>query len=348
MKHYKTIFILVCVGLLIIAIWIKQNSYDLNAKESNISSPSTAPIEQLNYISRTYNDSKREIMIEANVELNNINSAENIVMSMSKANLEKMLNDLLFSKGFEDNMSNEMGYCEWIYVEDDRLVLSFSADDIGNVRYYDSTRNINGISKEDKEHMFEEGFFTKEVATGMNCTSQEAAELVSNFFEKYSCLDFKAWNIVAVENELGVEFPGCYRMHMQGLYKGIPILLTNETSKKNIGAYAYISSEGIFSFQGTIPVEIKSSHSLESVISPEEILNKMEATSMIIFPEGKSTVDKISFEYLCSESTSGDSCTLQPVWVFYCNTQNPNSGNSIVQKMTFFADSGIFAGVYYF
>lgn len=348
MKHYKTIIMIVCVGLLIIAISHKQNSYDLDARESNISSPSTAPIEQLNYIYRMYDDSKREILVDANVELNNINSAENIVISISEKELDKMLNDLLFSKGFEDNMSNEMGYREWIYVENDRLILSFSADDVGNVSYFDNGRNINGISREDKEHMFEEGFLTEEIATGMNSTSHEAAELVSNFFENYSCLDFKAWNIVTVENELGVESPGCYRIHMQGIYKGIPILLINEINKKNIGAYAYVSSEGIFSFQGTIPVEINSSHRLEAIISPEEILNKMETNSMSLFPEGKSTVDKISLEYLCSESISGDSYTLKPVWVFYCNTQNSDSESSTVQKITFFADSGLFAGAYYF
>lgn len=292
----------------------------------------------------------KTLVIDAPVELGNISTVSEIKLVFSEDKLNEAVEKLIYSKypnAIRDS-SDPFVTC-WVSTAEATHSVFFSADKAGQVSYIDRNRDLE-CNLCEVEHLLEDEFITGLTPTNMSLSTQEACEVAADFLADYSCFTFSPWNVLAANND-NYNASGYYYISMEAAFDGIPICHKFNPGEIGINAYALLSNEGIFQFEGLLllePVEIKP---IEQIVQLDDIIGRIKENFSSVFSGELVEIDKISLEYMPEQIDDSSFC-LRPAWCFSCidtRTESDTAGKGIEHKLNweyvFYADDGSFCGL---
>lgn len=261
---------------------------------------------------RQFENSKK-LIIEATVDTVPADALTNITLNVDNVALKALVDDLCFSLYPQLNESVIDGASNWSIVSDNEtLVFSFSSYQEGPLagvaRYYDVTRDLNGQML-DGESTYIPHYMTSHIPNGVIFSAEEAGAKITDLLAQYSCFTFTPWSVTAgYDNQ---KQQGYYYAFMQQHYNGFPVY-GDEISKVS----AFISSDGVFSFGGTILLKEHEQAKLSSTMALDKAI-EMFSNNFPVYAIGDSVLcNRITFGYIANIQDS--EILLSPAWVFEC------------------------------
>lgn len=266
------------------------------------------------------------LVIDTTVEIPDLTTLEEITLQFDENLLDTMVEELVHSQypGLEEHPMD--GDRKWSVDTEERLLFSLGITDegweAGRTYYLDCLRDLNGQHiEEDDLNSFTPYYMTKHIPDQLGMNSEEAAKIMADYLEQYSCFTYKPWSVVAVNcrNQPGTS--GYYQMRMQPQFDGIPVY-----GHGALQVSACLSEEGVFTFQGIMVLKEQSRKPAEVAMTLEEAVEQFKS-DFTEDPKGnRVTVDHIKLGYLAESRYSG-SWTLFPAWIFEYNAVRPRPDN---------------------
>lgn len=293
----------------------------------------------------------KKLIIDAPVELGNIMKVSEINLAFSEEKLSKIVDELIYSKYPDAVKNSEDTYTTyWCSSADPSTNVSVVADISGRVSYMDKNRDLScGLSE--TEHLLEDGFITELTPSNMNLSTQEAVQEAANFLSKYSCFTFSPWNVMAANNS-DPDKSGYYYISMEAAFDGIPICHRTNPGELGIDAYALLSNEGIFQFEGGLLLEPTEVKPVEHLVPLDDIISNVKESFSLLFTGDLVKIDRISLKYAPEQLEEGG-VRLRPAWCFSCvdsRNETDAAGNENEIKLSLeyviYADDGTFCALF--
>ena len=272
---------------------------------------------------KQYEDT-RTLTVEAKVASVPADALANIKLEIDEAALKSMVDNLCISIFPQLEESIIDGASKWSIVSDDgTLVFSFSCYREGSLMgitgYFDVSRDLNGKTV-GPDNDYIPHYITDHIPDGVTFSAEEAGDKIANLLSQYSCFTFTPWSVTAGYDDQKQQ--GYYHAFMQQYYNGFPVY-GNELRKVS----AFLSPDGIFSFDGTILLKEYEENRLRHVMSLGEAIEVFSG-KFPVYAIGDTVVcNKITFGYIAS--LQNDMMSLSPAWIFEC--MDKNSENDMIQ-----------------
>ena len=277
----------------------------------------------------------KTLTMDVQVEVPDLTSLEEATLVFDEELLDKMVEELVHSQypGLEEGTMD--GDRDWSVDTPQQLLFSFKCDDdgfeAGRTSYLDVLRDLNGQDVGDDERMrWTPYYMTPHIPDKLNMSSEEAAQVMADFLQQYSCFEYEAWNMVACNCRSVPDSSGYYQADLRPLYDGSPVILDQVPF---VGAC--LSAEGIFAFQGIMALKEQSRNPIEVTMPLEEAVKQFKE-DFADDPKGDhTTLNRIYVGYI-SESYYDETRSLSPAWVFEYSAVRPhlNTGEEWTQHYT--------------
>lgn len=269
-----------------------------------------------------------ELLIDTQVNISDMENLEQITLTFDDEMLETMEKELVHSQypGLKPGIQN--GDREWQVANDEQLLFSFGCTEegfeTGRVHYLDVLRNLNGQDMGNDALMrWTPNYMTDHVPDGLDMTSEEAGEEIASFLERYSCLDYVPWNVIAVNCQNVPDSSGYYQAMLQPEYEDLPVYIDGVPYVS-----ACLSEKGVFTFQGIMVLKEQNRTPAESYLTLDEAmaLFKSDFSGTVITNTKNVTINAIKVGYMADAGWQGI-WTLYPAWVFeYSSTYDRQDG----------------------
>lgn len=299
--------------------------------------PVVAEPQIVSVVEQTTVDGK-ELVIDTQVEVPDLNAMEEIRLIFDENLLDKMVEELVHSQypGLEEGTMD--GYRSWSVDTPEKLQFSFDCDDnsfeAGRTGYLDVLRDLNGQDMGDDSQMrWTPYYMTPHIPDKLNISSKEAAEKMTDFLTQYSCFDYAPWNVVAVNCSQVPDSSGYYQAMMQPQYDGRPVYIDGVPYVSMC-----LSAEGVFTFQGVMVLKEKERTAVEVTMTLEGAVERFKADCPKLINNDRVTrvtVERISAGYVAVCHYDG-TWVLAPVWLFEYGRTEPhlNTGEEVTYYST--------------
>lgn len=283
----------------------------------------------------------RNLQIDVEVTIPDIHAMAVIQMGADTEKSNQFVDDWILSKHPNTKSVSSAFQTEWEVKSGDDIyeALCINANNI-TVNYLNVANDINSSSMEESDlSRFFPHYITRERPPMLNITAEEAAKEASVILSQYSCFTYSPWNVVAfnAETEGG---SGTYCMELQPLYNGIPVFDQYRADRieevQSAKILAWMSAEGLFSFQGNLFLKETGKTDIERALSLEHAIEKMVEDFPIYAIGKKVSVTGICASYYLQGSAEDTTCTLIPGWAFECRDSAEKS--SYERQYTCFYD----------
>ena len=277
----------------------------------------------------------KELIIDVQVEVPDLSTMEEIQLVFDEALLDTMVEELVHSQ-YPDLKEGTMdGYRSWSVSTQEQLQFSLDCEaegfQAGWTGYLDVLRNLNGQDVEGDERMrWTPYYMTPHIPDKLNMTSEEAAQNMTDFLERYSCFEYKPWNMVAVNCGQVPDSSGYYQAEMQPYYDGRPVLIDGVPYVS-----ACLSAEGVFTFQGMMVLKEQSRKPAAVTMTLEDAVAQFKEDVLADSRDGALTLNSIKVGYVAQSHYDGTR-VLSPAWIFEYSAVRPhmNTGEEMTTYYT--------------
>lgn len=323
---------------------------EINAEMQDVKSITA---ETRGHITDSVYQDEKELMIDADVDVGDLERLFEITIKMDKEYVQKFINKQIKSEYPEiTEDKDENGNRVWRYERDGQLLMSCKVENGGVLYYVDVLNDVNAPYLDEGEHILEYGYITEFDAPDVGLSAEKAAEKAVSYLEEYSSVTFIPWNILAGDRPDEKGKSGYYSISMQPVCEGIPVSVNSDSVAQGFSTTVSYSKDGIFQIQGAFMFSALDSVEIERIVSLNSVMKQLKS-SVAAFSEGDViSVNYITLEYFPKMNSDG-SYTLSPVWDFYCTdtrTELIDGGEkeiSLRYNYLYFAEDGELCGIYY-
>lgn len=264
----------------------------------------------------------RVLHIDAQVKLPNLSDIASIRLGADPEKQNALVFDWIQSKAPETQEVRHPYQTDWIIDKGDEIQEFLSIQNDNRVYYLNVENDINGNPVEENEHLaWVPHYITEHRPPGLAMAATDAAKEASTILSQYSCFSYFPWNIIALDADAG-HSSGAYYIELQPFYEDFPIFdqyrADSDIQTQSGKIDAWMSADGLFSFQGILLLEEIERREIERALSLDGAVQKM-VEDFPIYAIGRNVhVTGICAAYLLQGSTNDATCTLIPGWAFEC------------------------------
>lgn len=298
-------------------------------------------------INETLTKDGKELSIDADVELNSVESLREVTLIRDTDSAERMAAALITSK--YKNVT-KLSSLEWVATQTaspDSTALAALTLDCNNMWSADYTDVANDINYgqyygEDaygnEAYLFKYGYITDIVPRQMDLSPNEASDAVRAYFKDYTELSFQPYRILAADSTTDSTKPGYYTIWLRAVYDNVPICIKSDGCP--IGVTALISKAGIVHFQGLFLLKQSAQKGVSKIVTLDSIMAQLKNNFALLSSSPRVDIYHISLEYV-EQTNSDGSYTLRPAWCFYGEaTPETGEGRSADCIFIFSAEDG--------